>query len=283
MRVVETIEAMRQFRDEAELPVGLVPTMGFLHEGHISLVRRAKVDNRTCVVSIFVNPTQFGEGEDLQAYPRDLERDLRMLRAEGVEAVFTPSVEGMYPPGSDTWVEPRAVAHRLEGAMRPGHFRGVVTVVAKLLNIVQPQSVYFGQKDAQQLVVIRDMVRSLHMPVEIVACPIVREPSGLAMSSRNSYLSAKQREAAAILHAALTEGQRRWQAGEKSAEVIRQAVKATVASEPEVVLQYVSVADPQTLEELERVPEEALLSLAARVGKSRLIDNVLLSACRTEL
>ncbi|MBX6341415.1 MAG: pantoate--beta-alanine ligase, partial [Thermomicrobiaceae bacterium] len=250
--------------------------MGYLHAGHLALVERARGENDRVVVSIFVNPTQFGPQEDFNRYPRDLERDLALLREARVDAVFAPSVAEMYPPGFATYVEVGGVTERLEGAARPGHFRGVATVVTKLFNIVQPDRAYFGQKDAQQLVVIRKMVADLAIPVEVVAVPTVREPDGLALSSRNVYLSPEERRAAVALSQGLFAARDRFQAGERDAEALRETVRARVAREPLVRLEYVSVADPETLEELSTVGDRALVSLAARVGATRLIDNVLL-------
>ena len=258
--------------------LGLVPTMGFLHEGHLSLVRRAKAECGAVAASIFVNPTQFGPGEDLARYPRDLERDLALLEGEGVDLVFTPSAEGVYPPGFATRVEVSGVAEPLEGARRPGHFAGVATVVAKLFNIVQPTCAYFGQKDAQQCAVIARMARDLDLPVKVVVAPTVREADGLALSSRNVYLGAEERRAAPVLHRALLEAQRLFRLGERDGERLRAAIRQVIATEPGVEIDYVSVADPQTLIEAERAPAVALASLAARLGPTRLIDNLILEA-----
>ncbi len=250
--------------------------MGYLHEGHLSLVRRARAECDHVGVSLFVNPTQFGPNEDLSRYPRDLERDLRLLQAEGVDLVWTPSPEIVYPPGFQTWVTVEDVSRPLEGAHRPGHFRGVATVVAKLFNAFTPDRAYFGQKDAQQVVVIRRMARDLNFPLEIVVCPTVREPDGLAMSSRNAYLNPEERQAATVLHRALTAACEAWQHGERDGEALRALMQSILAAEPLANPEYVSVADPDTLEELERVEGRALLSLAVRIGRTRLIDNVLL-------
>jgi pantoate--beta-alanine ligase len=280
MRVVKTVAEMETLRQSPVVNVGLVPTMGYLHEGHLSLVRQARAENETVIVSIFVNPTQFGPGEDLKRYPRDEERDLTLLREEGVDLVFMPSAEDMYPPGFDEWVEVSGpVVERLEGQHRPGHFRGVTTVVARLFRIVRPDLAYFGQKDAQQLRVIRKMTADLGLPVEVVGMPIVREADGLAMSSRNVYLSAEERERALVLSRALREAEAAFTAGERDAEAIRKSVMARIASEPCVDIDYVSVADDETLEELSGVIEgPALVLVAARVGETRLIDNVELVA-----
>ena len=256
--------------------VGLVPTMGYLHEGHLSLVRRARQDCEHVVVSIFVNPTQFGPKEDLSKYPRDLDRDLSLLEPLGVDLVWPPSSEEMYPPGYQTWVEVEGITRPLEGAMRPGHFRGVTTVVAKLFNAVQPHRAYFGQKDAQQAAVIRQMARDLSYPLEVVVCPIVREPDGLAMSSRNVYLDPEQRKAATVLYRSLCAAKEAYDDGERDAEKIRGKMKEVLASEPLAEVQYVSCADYNTLEELETVTGNALLSMAVFVGKTRLIDNMIL-------
>lgn len=256
--------------------VGLVPTMGYLHEGHLSLIRRAKAECDHVAVSIFINPTQFGPNEDLSKYPRDMERDLRLIEPLGVDLVWAPTAEVMYPNGFQTWVEVEALTSRLEGAMRPGHFRGVTTVVAKLFNAVQPHKAYFGQKDAQQAAVIRQMTRDLSYPIEIVVCPIVREPDGLAMSSRNKYLEGDDRKAALVLSRALNAAKELYDAGERDAEKLRGKVKEVIAAEPRAQMQYVSCADYDTLAELETVPGKTLLSMAVLIGKTRLIDNIVL-------
>ena len=276
MQTVTTLSELRRARATLAAPVGLVPTMGYLHEGHLSLVRRARAASSAVVVSIFVNPTQFGPGEDLATYPRDIDRDLHLLQAEGVDLVWMPTAEVMYPAGFQTWVTVEKVARVLEGERRPGHFRGVATVVAKLFNGVQPHRAYFGQKDAQQAVVIQQLTRDLDFPVEIVICPIVREPDGLAMSSRNAYLNPLERQAATVLYRALSAARAAFEAGERDADRLRRIVTGTVATEPLAELQYVSCADPATLEELETVTGRGLLSLAANVGRTRLIDNLIL-------
>ncbi len=278
MNVVTPISSLREERSHLPGPVGFVPTMGFLHEGHLDLVRRARAECAGTVASIFVNPTQFGPGEDLASYPRDLARDLALLKAEGVDLVWTPAEADIYPPGFQTWVEVAEVSRPLEGARRPGHFRGVATVVAKLFLAVQPDRAYFGQKDAQQVVVIRRMVHDLAFPLKIVVCPTRREADGLAMSSRNSYLTPAQRAAAPVLHRALRAAADAHAGGTRDAESLRAIVSAQVAVEPLADLQYVSCADPDTLAELAGPVERALLSLAATVGRTRLIDNVLLGA-----
>ena len=275
MKVLNTIAAFRDARARFGT-LGLVPTMGFLHEGHLSLVRRAKAECGAVAVSIFVNPTQFAPHEDFSRYPRALPADLERLEAAGADLVFTPEVAEIYPQGFDTRIEIGAVAARLEGAVRPAHFSGVATVVAKLLNIVQPSRAYFGQKDAQQCVVIKTLVRDLNLPCEVVIGATVREPDGLAMSSRNAYLTPQQRERGAVLFAALTAAQERYAAGERGAEALRAAMLARLTEVPEATIDYVSVADPNTLAELEQVTDGALLSLAVRFGATRLIDNVVL-------
>jgi pantoate--beta-alanine ligase len=279
MQVVTTVAEMRRLRSQMAGGVGLVPTMGYLHEGHLFLVRRARADNEHVVVTIFVNPTQFGPQEDYQRYPRDPERDLRLLEQEGADIVFMPSVEEMYPPGFDAWVEVgEALTGRLEGAARSGHFRGVTTVVAKLFNVVQAQRAYFGQKDGQQLAVIRKMVADLNMAVEIVGLPTVREPDGLAMSSRNVYLSPEERRAATVLWRSLGRARELVDGGERRAEVIRGEMRAVLASELLARVEYVSVADAETLAELETIEGPAMASLAVRIGATRLIDNVTVGA-----
>jgi pantoate--beta-alanine ligase len=278
MQVVTTVAEMRRLRAQMTGSVGLVPTMGYLHEGHLSLVRCARADNDHLVVTIFVNPSQFGPQEDYQRYPRDPERDLRLLEQEGTDVVFMPSVEEMYPQGFDAWVEvSESLTGRLEGASRPGHFRGVTTVVARLFDVVQAQRAYFGQKDGQQLAVIRKMVAEFKMGVEIVAVPTVREPDGLAMSSRNAYLAPEERRAAAVLWRSLCRARELFDGGERRAEVIRGEMRAVLASEPLARVEYVSVADAETLAELEIVDRAAMVSLAVRIGSTRLIDNVTLA------
>jgi pantoate--beta-alanine ligase len=275
MQVVTTAAEMHRLRSQMTGSVGLVPTMGYLHEGHLSLVRRARADNEHVVATIFVNPTQFGPQEDYQRDPRDPERDLRLLEQEGTDVVFMPGVEEMYPQGFDTWVEVgESLTGRLEGVFRPGHLRGVTTVVAKLFNVVQAQRAYFGQKDGQQLAVIRRMAADLHMDVEVVAVPTVREPDGLAMSSRNAYLSPEERRAATVLWRSLCRARELFDGGERRAEVIRWEMGDVLASEPLARVDYVSVADAQTLAELETLDSPAMVSLAVRIGSTRLIDNV---------
>lgn len=276
MRSVITLTDLRSTRLSLEGRVGLVPTMGYLHEGHLSLVRRAREDCDHVIVSIFVNPAQFGPTEDLSKYPRDVDRDWSLLGPLGVDLVWLPTAEIMYPPGFQTWVDVETVSQPLEGAMRPGHFRGVTTVVAKLFNAVQPHNAYFGQKDAQQAAVIRQMTRDLNFTVEVVVCPIVREPDGLAMSSRNIYLDSEQRKAATVLSRALQAAKEVYEKGERDAEKIRGKMEEVLAAEPLAHVQYVSCADYDTLQELDSVTGKALLSMAVFIGKTRLIDNVVL-------
>jgi pantoate--beta-alanine ligase len=276
MKTVSSLSDLRTARLSLKGTVGLVPTMGYLHEGHLSLIRQAKAECDHVFVSIFVNPTQFGPSEDLSKYPRDLERDLSLIHPLGVDLVWTPTAEEMYPPGYQTWVEVDALTHPLEGAMRPGHFKGVTTVVAKLFNAVQPHKAYFGQKDAQQHTVIRQMVRDLNFPLEVVICPIVREPDGLAMSSRNKYLSEADRAAATVLSRALRAAGELYEGGERSAEALREKMQEVILSEPRAQMQYVSCADFDTLQELDVVDGKALLSMAVLFGKTRLIDNFVL-------
>lgn len=276
MKTVTTLPELHSARGTLPGPVGLVPTMGYLHAGHLSLVRRARDECQSVVVSIFVNPTQFGPDEDLDAYPRDVPRDLALLEAEGVDLVWGPAHEVMYPPGFQTWVSVEEVTKPLEGKYRPGHFRGVATIVTKLFAGVQPQRAYFGQKDAQQAVVIRRLVQDLGFPIDIIVCPIVREPDGLAMSSRNKYLNPAERKAATVLFRALTAARESYLDGERYADRLRQILAETVNGEPLARLQYVSCADPDTLEELQGSVRRALLSMAVFVGDTRLIDNLVI-------
>lgn len=272
MYTVISVPDLRSARLSFTGAVGLVPTMGYLHEGHLSLIRRARQECDHVVVSIFVNPTQFGPKEDLARYPRDIDRDLKLIEAY-TDVVWMPTAEIMYPQGYQTWVEVEEMTRPLEGAMRPGHFRGVTTVVAKLFNAVQPHKAYFGQKDAQQAAVIRQMVRDLNFPLEIVICPTTREPDGLALSSRNVYLDPEQRKAATVLYRALSAARDAYEGGERDAETLRQIMRDVLASEPLAQMQYVSCADYDTLVELDEVNGKALLSMAVFIGKTRLIDN----------
>jgi pantoate--beta-alanine ligase len=278
MRVLATIGEFKQARQMVATSVGFVPTMGYLHEGHLVLARRAKVENRIAAVSIFVNPLQFGPTEDFARYPRDPDRDLSLLEKEGVDWVFMPSVEDMYPQECSSWVNVEKVTDRLEGAIRPGHFRGVATVVAKLFNIVRPTRAYFGQKDAQQVVVIKRMVADLNMNLEIVVVPTVREPDGLAMSSRNVYLNPQERQAALVLWKSLNLAQQLWLEGGRKAERVRQQMSGLIQKEPLAKIEYISIAHPETLEELTEIDQPALVSLAVRFGKTRLIDNITLGS-----
>jgi pantoate--beta-alanine ligase len=272
-RVIRTRAALQSALATAPRPVGVVPTMGWLHGGHRALMRRARGNDATTVVTIFVNPRQFGDPRDLEQYPRDEARDIAICEEEGIDLVFAPSVEEVYPPGFDTTVRVGAIAAPLEGAARPGHFDGVATVVAILFSLVGAEHAYFGQKDAQQVLVVRAMARDLAIPTEVIACPTVREPDGLAMSSRNVHLNAEERAAAPVLHRALLAAREAWAAGERSGDELRARMARVLAAEPLATVDYVSVADAATLRELERVDGPALLSLAVRFGSTRLIDN----------
>jgi pantoate--beta-alanine ligase len=273
LRIVRTRAELREALASAPRPVGLVPTMGWLHDGHRALIRRARAENETTVVSIFVNPRQFGDPADLEKYPRSEARDVALCTEEGVDLIFAPSVDEVYPPGFDTTVRVGALAEPLEGAARPGHFDGVATVVAILFDLVGAEHAYFGQKDAQQLLVIRRMALDLALPTEVIAHPTVREPDGLAMSSRNVHLSAEERAAAPVLHRALRAASAMRSRGERSAEALRGEMRRVLGEEPLASPEYVSVADMTTLRELETVTGPALLSLAVRLGATRLIDN----------
>jgi pantoate--beta-alanine ligase len=276
VQVLTTVAEVRAAREWVGGSLGLVPTMGALHEGHLALVRQARAANECVCVSIFVNPTQFSPNEDFTSYPRNTDRDLELLTAEGVDYVFTPSAEEMYPDGFDATVDMGLITERLEGASRPGHFHGVATVVLKLLNIVQPARAYFGKKDAQQLVIIKKMVRDLNVNVEIVPVDTVREPDGLAMSSRNAYLNPAERQAALVLWQALSLAREMWTRGARDAETFRTRMRELIESEELARLDYVSVADPETLLEVPRVHGRTLVSLAVRIGRTRLIDNITL-------
>jgi pantoate--beta-alanine ligase len=286
LKICETIANMRSACRAARSQgkrLGFVPTMGALHEGHLSLLRAAKASCDVVAASIFVNPTQFGPNEDLSKYPRDFERDQNLLQKEGVELLFAPSVEEMYPAGATTWVTVEEFSGRLDGRSRPGHFRGVTTVVAKLFHVVEPDAAFFGQKDAAQLAIIRRMVRDLNFPVEIVACPIVREPDGLAMSSRNAYLDPLQRKQALVLYRSLTKVKKLYDAGEREASKLAavgsaEIARAEVAEKKSVRLDYFEIVDPQGLEPVENVTKGALVVVAAYIGSTRLIDNLTLPA-----
>jgi pantoate--beta-alanine ligase len=276
MEIVNSLADLRIAVERLPRPLGLVPTIGFLHAGHISLAERARRECASVVVSIFVNPTQFGPAEDLSRYPRDLPHDLALLEGAGVDLVWTPTPEEMYPPGFQTWVSVEALTSPLEGSQRPGHFRGVTTVVAKLFNAVGPQKAYFGQKDAQQAAVIRRMTTDLDFPIEIVVCPTLRTPDGLALSSRNTYLTPEERKAATVLFRALSAAKAEYDAGERHAGRLRQVMQEIIQAEPLARLQYVSCADYDSLQELEQVNGKCLLSMAVFIGKTRLIDNFVL-------
>jgi len=274
MQVIKTVADIRTLRQTLNGTVGFVPTMGYLHEGHLTLVKQARKENSAVIVSIYVNPAQFGPKEDFGAYPRDLDRDLELLQKEGTDIAFVPSDDDMYPPGFSSWVDVEKVTGRLEGASRPGHFRGVATVVAKLFNIIQPTRAYFGQKDAQQVVVIKKMVDDLDMNLTVVVVPTVRESDGLAMSSRNSYLNPKERQAATILFKALTLARQLYRSGERDAEKIRRQMTLLIQKEPLAQIDYVSIANADTLEELDLLDGPTVASLAIGIGRTRLIDNM---------
>ena len=276
VKVAKTIDEMKKLRAQLAEPVGFVPTMGYLHEGHLSLVRRAKIDNPSVIVSIFVNPTQFGPKEDFKQYPRDTERDLALLEKDKTDVVFMPSPEEMYPPGSDTWVEVGEITRHLEGASRPSHFRGVTTVVAKLFNIVEPTRAYFGQKDAQQAIVITKMATDLNMNLEVITLTTVREPDGLAMSSRNIYLNPEERKSSVVLSQALSMAQELFAEGEADANIIRHKMTELIQQQPLANIDYISIADAATLNELDVVNPPAVISLAVNFGTTRLIDNIIL-------
>ncbi|MBA2721290.1 MAG: pantoate--beta-alanine ligase [Chloroflexi bacterium] len=273
--VLHTRAELRAALQGTERPLGLVPTMGWLHEGHRTLMARARAENATTIATIFVNPRQFNEAADYQRYPRNEARDLAICADEAIDFVFAPAVEEIYPPGFDTTVSVGAVARPLEGAARPGHFEGVATVVAILFELIGADRSYFGQKDAQQVLVIRQMARDLAIPTEVIACPTVRQPDGLALSSRNVHLAPDERAAAPVLRRALLAGRARWESGERSAAAVREAMWEVLTAEPLAIPAYVSVADGRTLTELDRVIDDdpALLSLAVRFGATRLIDN----------
>lgn len=280
MQLIEHISAMRRWSEaerRQDRRIAFVPTMGFLHEGHLCLVRDAKKRGDRLVVSIFINPTQFGPNEDFAAYPRDLERDRKLLENEGIDILFHPSVEDMYPQGAQTYVEVEKLSLPLCGAARPGHFRGVATVVAKLFNIVRPHLAVFGEKDYQQLQVIRRMVRDLSMDAEIIGHPVVREADGLAMSSRNAYLAPAERQAAVCLSRSLCKAERLFRRGETSAQALFRLVRGELEKEPLAKVEYVKLCDAETLDEIENTDDTAVLALAVRFGKARLIDNRVLT------
>jgi pantoate--beta-alanine ligase len=277
-QILRTRAELRSALANASGPVGLVPTMGWLHDGHRALIRQARAENPTVVASIFVNPRQFNQAQDFTKYPRNEDHDVQICATEGVTIVWAPPVEEVYVPGFDTTVSVGAISRPLEGAARPGHFDGVATVVAILFGLVGAEHAYFGQKDAQQVMVIRRMAHDLALPTEVIACPTVREPDGLALSSRNVHLSPSERAAAPVIHRALLEAAAQWRMGERSAEVLRETMRRMLATEPRAVTEYVSVADALTLAELDQVDRSALLSLAVRFGPTRLIDNELLES-----
>ena len=276
MQTIYSFSELRAVRASMRGSFGLIPTMGALHVGHASLVERARQECNYIGTSIFVNPTQFGVGEDFGKYPRTLEKDLVLLESLGADIVFAPRVDAIYPPGYQTWVDVADVTAPLEGKYRPGHFRGVTTVVAKLLNAFTPSKAYFGQKDAQQVVVLKRMVRDLSFPVELMVCPTVREADGLAMSSRNAYLLPAERQAATVLYRSLCAAKEKYDGGERNGEMLRAAMQSMLDREPLAATQYVSAADPETLGELDRIEKSVLLSLAVQIGKTRLIDNFLI-------
>lgn len=276
MLVTADLEAIKAFRSAQRGTVGLVPTMGALHEGHLSLVRHARQDHDSVIVTIFVNPTQFAPNEDLASYPRDLPADIAKLRAEGVDAIFTPTPDTIYPANFQTYINVEQVTHGLEGAKRPTHFRGVTTVVAKLLNITQPHTAYFGQKDAQQVVVIRRMVLDLNIPVQIAVIPTAREADGLAMSSRNVYLNPEQRQAAVVLRRALDQATAAYQAGERAPATLERIMADVIADEPLAKQDYVAVVSAGDLSLVERSDAPLLAVLTVKFGATRLLDNALL-------
>lgn len=279
MILINSIQEMKSLRSKTQGTLGFIPTMGYLHEGHISLVQQSVKDNDSTVVSIYVNPTQFGPNEDFQSYPRDLERDLKLLENEHTDIVFFPSNDEMYPDDYYdycTWVDVEKITERLEGEIRPGHFRGVATIVTKLFNIVQPDKAYFGQKDAQQALVIQRMVKDLNMNLEVIIMPTLREKGGLAMSSRNTYLNPEEREAATILYKALSLAKQLKEQGETGSTNIKNQMESMIKGEPLAKLEYISIADTQTLKELSTLNRQSLVSMAVRFGKTRLIDNIII-------
>jgi pantoate--beta-alanine ligase len=279
MKICQTIDDMRatsRATRHAGKRLGFVPTMGALHEGHLSLVRAAKANCGAVAASIFVNPLQFGPNEDLAKYPRTFDRDVHLLEKESVDFLFAPSPDEMYPPGAVTYITVEGLSEKLCGKSRPGHFRGVATVVAKLFHIVEPDLAFFGQKDAAQATIIRRMVRDLNLPVEVIVCPIVREPDGLAMSSRNAYLSPGERKSAAVLNRSLTEVKKRFDQGERNPTALIEAAKNVLAQEPAVRLEYFEIVDPLTLDPAPNLTGPASVAVAALVGTTRLIDNILL-------
>jgi pantoate--beta-alanine ligase len=275
MEVITTIAGIREIRKTLKGTMGFVPTMGYLHAGHIALVKQARAENDITAVSIFVNPTQFGPKEDFKTYPRDINRDLALLKPY-TDIVFIPGDKEMYPEGYNTWVDTKDITDALEGAVRPGHFKGVTTVVNKLFNIIQPDKAYFGQKDAQQAAVIKKMVKDLNMPLEVVVCPTVREKDGLAMSSRNTYLTPEMRQHAQVLYQSLVKAREMYRQGERDAVKIKQTMTDIINSQPIGVIDYISIADNETLQEVRQITRPALISMAVKFGKTRLIDNIVI-------
>jgi pantoate--beta-alanine ligase len=283
MKLIKTIDEMRSFRKvtrQSGKRMGLVPTMGALHEGHLSLVRAAREKSDAVAVSIFVNPTQFGPNEDFAKYPRNLESDSKMLEREHVDVIFAPSVDDMYPAGAITWVTVDGMSDRLCGKSRPGHFRGVTTVVSKLFHIIEPDTAFFGQKDAAQVAIIRRMVRDLNMPVKIGACPIIRESDGLALSSRNTYLNPEERKSALVLHRALQRTEKLFEGGERDSAKLIPAGKQEFGSGPKARLDYFEIVDPDSLESVPTIWNRALIAVAAFIGNTRLIDNIIVDPNR---
>jgi pantoate--beta-alanine ligase len=276
MKIIDTIPAMRKARQELRGTVGFVPTMGCLHDGHLALVRSSRKENEYSIASIFVNPAQFGPAEDFGRYPRDYPHDLGLLGKEKVDLVFMPTTAEMYPQGYDTWVEVKQVTERLEGAIRPGHFRGVATIVTKLFNVIGPTRSYFGQKDAQQCVVIRKMINDMNMDMEMIVVPTVRMPDGLAMSSRNVYLNPEERRQAPVLYKALSTAHVMWSEGERDSDRLRQAIVELIQQKPLGQIDYISVANKLTLDEIDKAEPPAILSLAVKFGNTRLLDNIIL-------
>jgi len=274
MEIIKAIADMRKARLEIQGSVGLVPTMGYLHQGHLALVGSSRKENVHTVASIFVNPAQFGPGEDFDRYPRDYPRDLALLEKEKVDLVFIPAPDEIYPEGYDTWVEVKKIADRLEGAVRPGHFRGVATIVSKLFNIVRPTRAYFGQKDAQQCAVIRKMIKDLNIDLEMVVIATMREPDGLAMSSRNIYLNPEERRQAPVLYKALSTAHVMWSEGERDSHRLRQVMIELIKQKPLGQIEYISIANKLTLDEIDKAEPPAIVSLAVKFGNTRLIDNI---------
>lgn len=276
MKIIRNVTEMSRYHLECSGPLGLVPTMGSLHMGHISLINQGAADNNSLVVSIFVNPTQFGPSEDLENYPSGIEADLALLEDLQVNVAFLPTNEDIYPTAFDTWVRVGNITNVLEGKSRPDHFVGVATVVTKLFNIIKPDRVYFGQKDAQQILVVKRLIEDLNLGIDLVTMPTVREPDGLAMSSRNTYLNPLDRDAASILFKAISLAREQYSNGQRDANGMRQSMRNLISSEPRASIDYISISDEQSLEELDKIGNTALLSLAVYIGQTRLIDNCIL-------